>query len=307
MITFKQLEAIYWVVQLGGFAQAAKRLHTTQSAVSKRIQELEALFETPLFDRTLRAARLTEKGEEMFLLAKRLLDQRDAAVEQFQRPEVVERHVRIGVTELTAMTWLPRLISAIQAAYPRVIIEPHVDTSAILRDKLMADQVDLMVVPDVFEDQRFISKHVGQVVNSWMCKPGVVSRRRIRVEDLLKYRLLTQDERSGTGLLYNRWFRSIGVQPENKVLSNSLVALIGLTISGMGISYLPKKFLEPMVESGALEVLTVSPALPPAAYAAIFRSDQRSSLIPAIAALAQEQCDFGKIFQTDGNAPRPVA
>ena len=44
----------------------------------------------------------------MFELAKKLLAQRDTAVEQFVSPEVLERRVRIGVTEVTAMTWLPR-------------------------------------------------------------------------------------------------------------------------------------------------------------------------------------------------------
>ena len=107
MMTFKQLEALFWIVQAGGFSQAATRLHTTQSAVSKRVHELEAMFETPLFDRTQRSARLTPKGEEMFLVAKRLLEQRDKAIEQFQRPEILVRRIRIGVTELTAMTWLP--------------------------------------------------------------------------------------------------------------------------------------------------------------------------------------------------------
>lgn len=299
MMTFKQLEALLWVVELGGFSQAAAKLHTTQSAVSKRVQELEGLFETPLFDRSLRAARLTEKGEEMHLLAKRLLEQRDAAIEQFQRPEVLERHVRIGVTELTAMTWLPRLVSAIQARYPRVIIEPHVDASVMLRDKLLADEVDLMIVPDVIDEQRFLSRRVGVVENAWMCKPGLVGKRqRLRIGDLAAKRLLTQDDRSGTGQLYNRWFRSIGVKPENALFSNSLVALIGLTVSGMGISYLPRKCLAPMVDAGALQVLAVTPALPPAVYAAICKSDQRSGLVLSIAALAEENCDFGRIFQT---------
>src|SRR5450830_794230 len=32
MMTFKQLEALYWIVQLGGFAPAAQKLHTSQSA-----------------------------------------------------------------------------------------------------------------------------------------------------------------------------------------------------------------------------------------------------------------------------------
>lgn len=297
-MTYKQLEAFFWVVQAGGFSKAANRLHTTQSAVSKRVQELESAFDTPLFDRSSHKARLTERGEEMFLLAKRLLEQRDSAIEQFQRREVLERHIRIGVTELTAMTWLPRLVSAIQASYPRVIIEPDVDASLMLRDKLLAEEVDLMIVPDLFDDQRFISAPVGAVEHAWMCKPGAAGgRRRLKMHELATHRLLTQDDRSGTGRLYNRWMQSIGVKAENTVFSTSLVALIGLTLSGIGISYLPRKCLAPMVDAGTLEVLSVSPALPVAPYAAICRGDRQSTLVSSIARLAQEHCDFGSIFQ----------
>ena len=139
MVTFKQLEAVYWVAKLGGFSQAAEHLHTTQSAVSRRVQELESVVDTQLFDRTLRTARLTEKGDEMFSVAQRLLAQRDEAMEQFARPEVVERRLRIGLTELTAMTWFPRLVSLVQAYYPRVVIEPDVYASVDLREKILAD------------------------------------------------------------------------------------------------------------------------------------------------------------------------
>lgn len=299
MMTFKQLEALFWIVQAGGFSQAATRLHTTQSAISKRVHELEEMFETPLFDRTLRSAKLTAKGEEMFLVAKRLLEQRDVAIEQFQRPEILVRRIRIGVTELTAMTWLPRLVSAIQAHYPRVIIEPDVDVSLALRDKLFADDVDLMIVPQVFDDQRLVVKKVGVIENVWMCKPGLVKTgKNLRMQDLANYRLLTQDDRSGTGQLYNRWLQSIGIQPENTILSNSLVTLIALAISGMGVSYLPKNCLQQMIQAGALQVLPVKPVLPLATYAAVYRMDRKSAFISAVATLAQDHCDFGTIFQT---------
>lgn len=215
MMTFKQLEAFSNVVQEGGFAQAAQKLHTTQSAISKRIQELESSFGTPLFDRSLRSARLTEKGEEMFMVAKRLLNERDLAVERFQSPDVIERHLRIGITELTAMTWLPRFITVIQSVYPRVIIEPHVDAGIPLRDKLLADEVDLIIAPEFFEDQRLISRRVGEIENEWMCKPGVVKKnKRLQISDLSNYRLLTQDQRSGVGQLYNRWLNSHGIFPK---------------------------------------------------------------------------------------------
>jgi DNA-binding transcriptional LysR family regulator len=299
MMTFKQLEAIFWVAELGGFSQAAQKLHTTQGAVSKRIQELEALFDTPLFDRSLRSARLTEKGEEMFQIAKVLLQERDAAVERFVRPEVIERRLRIGVTELTAMTWLPRLVSLVQAHYPRVVLEPDVDASVTMRDKLLADELDLVILPDVFDDPQFSKKVVGKVRNAWMCKPGLLdSRRNLRFYDLASQRVLTQGNRSGTGIWYERWFKTVGVSPRDVIVSSNLVAIIGMTVSGLGVSHLPVDCLQPMVEAGMLDVLKVTPALPEVSYVAACKNEQRSTLLASIILLAQECCDFSQVFQS---------
>ncbi|WP_436315798.1 helix-turn-helix domain-containing protein [Variovorax sp. LjRoot84] len=40
----------------------ARKLNTTQSAISKRVQELESSLGAPLFDRAQRNAKLSEKG-----------------------------------------------------------------------------------------------------------------------------------------------------------------------------------------------------------------------------------------------------
>jgi DNA-binding transcriptional LysR family regulator len=306
MMTFKQLEAIYWVAKLGGFAQAATKLHTTQSAISKRVQELESLFDTPLFDRTLRTARLTDKGEEMFAVAQRLLGQRDAAVEQFLRPEVIERRLRLGVTELTAMTWLPRLVQRIEAFYPKVVIEPDVDTSGVLRDKLLADELDIIIVPDALEDPRCEARRVGELEMAWMCKPGMVDATRpLRMHEIAKYRLLTQGNKSGIGMAVDRWLGVQGIKLPASLSSNNMLALISMTVSGLGVTYLPWRCLQPMIDSGMLALLKVTPALPVTRYVALYRADQRSSLIASVTMLAQDSCDFTRMFQTD--ALQPVA
>ena len=41
VITIKQLEAFLWSAELGGMEEASVRLNTSQSAVSKRVQELD--------------------------------------------------------------------------------------------------------------------------------------------------------------------------------------------------------------------------------------------------------------------------
>lgn len=301
MITFKQLEAVYWVVQLGGFSQAAQELRTTQSAISKRVQELEALFNIPLFDRSLRSARLTGKGEEMFALAKRLLAQRDSAVEQFISPEVLERRVRIGVTELTAMTWLPRLVGALQAHFPKVIIEPDVDVATELHEKMLADELDLMIVPDVFDqDRRFSRKPVGKLEMAWMCKPGTVQLKRpLRAHELASYRLLLQGDKSGSGLFYEKWLKRIGSNPSNTLVSNSLIAMIGMAASGLGITYLPRKCLGPMIDAGVLEIVKVSPMLPEVSYVAMHKSRQHSTFLSSVIGFARRSCDFTRLYQMD--------
>ncbi|MDZ4356150.1 LysR family transcriptional regulator [Variovorax boronicumulans] len=300
-MTFKQLEALYWIARLGGFAQAANQLHTSQSAISKRVHELEQLFDTELFDRSQRTARLTDKGEEMFVLAKKLLDQRDAAVEQFGKPGVVERRIRIGVTELTAMTWLPRLVGLIQQHYPKVILEPDVDDSLQLRDKLLADELDVVIVPHTFADSRMQSKVIGRVKSAWMCKPGVIpsaaATGTVRLHDLARHRMLVQGNNSGTGRAYDAWMKDQGVQPANAIVVSNLVALTGLTVSGLGVSYLPRECLAPLVDAGMLEVIDVTPALPVVRYVAMHKGEHRSALTSSIVMLAQACCDFTRMFQ----------
>jgi DNA-binding transcriptional LysR family regulator len=298
-MTFKQLEAVFWIAQLGGFSQAALKLHTTQSAVSKRVRELEAGFGTELFDRSQRAARLTEKGEEMFALAKQLLAQRDAAIEQFSQPEVIERRIRIGVTEITAMTWLPRLIDAIQRCYPKVTIEPDVDASVTLREKVLADELDLIFVPGAFVEDRLATKVLGHLQNAWMCKPGLVESDKVfRLHELANQRLLLQGSKSGAGMVVGSWMKALGVQPTNAVVINNLIALIGLAVSGLGITLLPVDCLRPMLEDGSLMVVPCNPLPPPIAYVAMHKGEHRSTLLSSIVVLAQECCDFARMFQT---------
>ncbi|MGE4240678.1 LysR family transcriptional regulator [Ramlibacter sp.] len=301
MLTYKQLEAIYWVARLGGFGPAAGKLHTSQSAISKRVQEIESLFDTALFDRSLRTARLTDKGEELYALAGRLLAQRDAAVEQFARPEVVERRLRIGLTELSAMTWFPRLVGLVQARYPRVVIEPDVDASMTLRAKLLADELDVVIVPDHAEDSGLAKAAVGKVRNDWMCKPGLVSAtKRFRPQDLLSHRLLTQGERSAAGQAYQRWFRSFGIAPGNVLVSNNLIAIIGMTVSGLGISHLPRDCLQPLIAAGLLQPVKVAPALPAIHYVALSSGMRRGAFIDDVIRMARQCCDFTRAFQVGG-------
>ncbi|WCM23036.1 LysR family transcriptional regulator [Paraburkholderia bryophila] len=293
MLTFKQMEALYWIVQLGSFEAAATRLNTTQSAISKRVQELERAFDVEVFDRANRTARLTERGTEFFEHAKELLDRRDQIIERMSSKEALVRHIRIGVTELTALTWLPRLIAAVQGEYPRVKVEAEVDLNATLRERLAASTIDVIIVPQTHEVEAFAATPVGQVENAWMCAASLApGKTAIPLSEITKFPLILQGGLSGTGYVYSRFLEEQGVALQKVLASNSLIAQIGLALSGLGVSYLPRRCLARMLERRTLVELPTRPALPPVRYIAMHRAEQSHSLSAAVARLAAQSCDF---------------
>ena len=82
------------------------------------------------------------------------------------------RILRLGVTELTAMTRLPNLIQRIRGNHPTLALEPVVDASVQLIEKLKADELDAVVVPDAFREAPFEIVPLDSVEYAWMCSPA---------------------------------------------------------------------------------------------------------------------------------------
>lgn len=102
-ISLEQWRAFVAVVDAGGYAQAAKKLHKTQSSVSYAVHKIETLLELRLFEKQGRKAVLTAAGQTLYRRSKVLLD----------RAGALER----GAVELGA-DWEPELRLAVDIVYP---------------------------------------------------------------------------------------------------------------------------------------------------------------------------------------------
>lgn len=293
MPTFKQLEALVAVVDHGTFDAAANRLGQVQSAISRQIQELEHWLGFALFDRSGRGAKPTPLAAQVIAQAREVLLQRDIVNSCLISPEVLSRKLRIGITELSALTWLPRLIKAITEHYPKVRIEPEVDLSVRLHGLLMAGKVDVIVVPDAFSTNGLIKVALDEVRNSWFCAPGVLDHRQpLRLEDLRHCTLLAQGKLSGAGFLMDSWLATQPASPSAHIPCSSLAALIGLSVSGLGVTYLPDATAAPYLHNGQLVKLNVEPPLPTTPYVALARADSYSPFLRHVVELMSAQCDL---------------
>jgi len=226
MVTLKQLEAFFWAAELGGLDPAAQRLNTTQSAISKRLQELESVLGMALFDRSRRRAQITPQGERLLALARDMLATRDRILDLSNALTPAPRTLRLGVTELTAMTWLPALIQRIRGSHPQVTLEPVVDTSVHLIDRVRDGRLDLAVVPDAFRETRFEVVPMDAVEYAWMCSPAYLGDvDALPLRELARYTIIVQLHASGLGDMVDRWLKDNHVQIENSLSSSNLTAL----------------------------------------------------------------------------------
>jgi DNA-binding transcriptional LysR family regulator len=295
MLTFKQLEAVHWVARLGSFAAAADKLHTTQSAISKRLAEIESLLGIQLFDRSRRTARLTDQGQEVLALGEEILQMRERLMASVGKEAISIKRFRIGVTELTALTWLPRFAQAFKELYPQVQLEPEIDLSANLCEKLEKGSTDFIVVPPVFNHLNLTSVRLQDLSLVWMCSPDLYrGRGPLTLEQITAFPVLMQIERSGVDMNYEKWFQEEGLTIQRVYSGNSLIALSALTMLGFGVSFLPEAYFSDLVKSRQLRVLQSVSALPKVPYYAVFQKDGSTAFNQSVAALAKELCNFSK-------------
>jgi DNA-binding transcriptional LysR family regulator len=297
-MTLKHLEALYWVWRLGSFTAAAERLHSTQSAISMRIRDLEEALGQELFDRTARAARLTTKGQELVGYAERVMELMAEIKARIGDPTIVSGIVRIGVTEYVALTWLPDLVRELNARFPRVTLEMNVDLTLSLLDKLSGGEIDLAMLPGPIVQPGLRNISLGFVEFAWMASPALkIPDRPLTPRDLDNWPILTLSKTSNLYAQLERWFEESGAVGRRTDTCNSLSVLASWTISGLGIGYLPIEHFGRDIRAGRLRMVDVTPKLPDLEYVAALDRRHPQPLAQSVAELAVNVSTFERRTQ----------
>ncbi|MCB2134925.1 MAG: LysR family transcriptional regulator [Rhodobacteraceae bacterium] len=141
------LEDIIAVAETGSFSEAAERRHLTQSAFSRRIQNIEDYVGVRLFDRTRKPVHLRPTTEDQRDEIVRLASALRQLVENLRHGDrrSLNRIVIVSQHALTA-AYTPALIRALQAHRQDIFVRLR---SANLDDcfsQLLARQVDIAIV-----------------------------------------------------------------------------------------------------------------------------------------------------------------
>lgn len=133
-LTLRQLRAFVFVAETGRFTLAADAMHTSQSALSGMIQELEDQLNAKLFDRTTRSVHLTTVGTEFLRHAYTILRGIDDAITSVQDLTNLKcGRVVVACASTFSTLVMPEIIARYESLHPNILIEIYdVDDQKVL-------------------------------------------------------------------------------------------------------------------------------------------------------------------------------
>jgi DNA-binding transcriptional LysR family regulator len=295
-MNFQQLETFRWIARLGSFGRAAHKVNATQSTVSMRLAELEKELGIVLLDRTRRSVRVTPKGRDLLRYAEEIALLVSEVRHQVGDARKMSGTLRVGVAELIALTWLPKLMHSIKKSYPQVDVDLQIGLGGGMLSLLESGELDLIMMPNDNRSATFLrTEPLGKVRFGFVAAKELgLPAKFLTPATLVKQPLITHGETSVLHGILMQWCGQGDVRPTRIITSNSMESSAMLAAAGLGITFLPLAYYEPWITQGRLQRVSVRPSIAPIEFNAVYPPGRQAPLVDAIVRLAVLHSSFSK-------------
>ncbi len=149
------IEALLALERTGTISEAAAQLRLTQSAVSKRIQALEADLKIKLIEPDGRRVRLTGKGQAFLNKARLIMVELKNLKELAFENQTT--HFSIALSDSIAASWGPRLIRMVTKQLKTIDLEIHVHRSTLVEENVKLGRYHLGLCISQTNDPQVVS------------------------------------------------------------------------------------------------------------------------------------------------------
>lgn len=235
-------------VRLGGFSRAAEELCLTESAVSKQISKLEAQLGVKFFDRAHGRLALSAAGEAYARDIRRLLDSLEASSRAVVESHRGRKELKIAALPTFANRWLLPRLKSFSSLNGDVVVNISACTDSFVFHESEFDAAVYFDGPrcEGVRKQTLFSEELVAVVSPRHFEAGSWAG------DVASIPLLHKATRQDA---WQRWFDGARLHHPAPMAGphyDSFANLIEAVRSGMGVSLVPRLYVERELETGEL-------------------------------------------------------
>ncbi len=247
MPTLRQLEYLVAIADLRHFHKAAARVNVSQPTLSGQLKALEDRLGAQLVERSRTSVVLTETGEKVVAIARRML--RDAA-------EIGELAaggrgalggvLRIGLPPTIGPYLLPSVLPALRRRYPDLKLYVREDLPQTLPVALAEGRYDLIIAPFplAFDGLRKVLLFREPLYLAVSRDHPLAERKRIRRADLAGQDVLALGSGYQLHTVVVALCESCGARVRLDYEGTSLDMLREMVATGLGVSFFPGLYVK---------------------------------------------------------------
>lgn len=246
------------------FQRAAQKSHVTQPSLSQAIKKLESELGVLLFERSPKAVRLTAEGKTFLATALAVLEQLQRAAEELREmSHEICGTLRIGVIPTICPYLMPKVITQLKKAAPRLTLELSEETTSILVEQIREGKLDLGVLALPIAEKGLAEKVLSRepFYLAVSKRHPLAAQRTVTRKDILNEKVLVLQEGHCLGH-QTLEFCKISRQDTQVIFQgSSLTSVMKLAALGEGVTFVPEMAVSPKDFPG-LKFIPFSPKPP---------------------------------------------
>jgi len=246
------------------FTRAAEKLGIAQPSLSQQIRLLEHEMGTPLFDRVGKKTLITEAGKILLHHGYNVfheLSQARAAIGELQG--LKRGTLKIGALLTVVNYLLPPTVIGFHRSYPNVELAVLGLRTGDIYDGLLQNELDLGIVylPMEHEDLETIPLYKQNLALAVPIGHPIAKERSVRLDVLKDVPSVLLPNTYYMRQLINEECRSFDFTPQPVMELSTMESIINMVNKGVGVTILPKAYLDYIDQKGILTIPIQNPTL----------------------------------------------
>jgi DNA-binding transcriptional LysR family regulator len=251
----RQLEILQAIADTGSFTACGRKLHVSQSAISRQILLLEEELGEPLFLRVGRQVRMTPAAESLVQLGQRVfLDVRETVGTITDRTRELKGTLKLSGGMTVCLYVFPPLLKHLRRVHPHLDVRLTVATAGRSVQEIRAGRVDAGLLTLPVEESDLVTVPVLREELLLVTPPThpLARRRKVVPRDLAGHPFILFEAGSGTRRVIDHFFATENIEPTIVMDTENVEIIKAMVKTGIGIGIVPYQSVAREVKAGQL-------------------------------------------------------